>query len=74
MPTDELLTYLFDGKPHLLATPMATWLADSRRFADFVTAFRDKIRKKVRTTQGEENLLDLRFELANVWLMRFAAN
>lgn len=69
MPTDELLTYLFDGKPHLLATPMATWLADSRRFTDFVTAFRDKIRKKVRTTQGEENLLDLRFELETAYLL-----
>ena len=69
MLIDELLTYLFDEKPHLLTAPMATWLADSRRFTAFVTAFRDKIRKKVRTTQDEENLLDLRLELETAYLL-----
>jgi len=69
MLIDELLTYLFDGQSHLLATPMATWLASSRRFTAFVTACRDKIRKKVRTTQDQENLLDLRLELETAYLL-----
>ena len=66
---DELLTYLFDGQLHLLATPMATWLASSRRFTAFVTTFSTKIRKKLRATQGPESLLDLRLELETAYLL-----
>jgi hypothetical protein len=67
--TDELLNYLFDGREHPLATPMATWLAASRRFTTFANAFRDKIRKKLRTMQGQERLLDLQLELETAYLL-----
>lgn len=66
---DELLTYLFNGQPHFLATPMETWLASSRRFTIFVTTFRAKIRKKLRTTQELESLLDLRLELETAYVL-----
>lgn len=69
MLVDELLAYLFDGQAHLLATPMAGWLASSRRFTTFVTAFRAKIRKKIRVTHDAENLLDLRLELETAYLL-----
>ncbi|MBI4641782.1 MAG: hypothetical protein HY731_13885 [Candidatus Tectomicrobia bacterium] len=69
MLIDELLTYLFNGQSHLLATPMATWLASSRRFTAFVTTFRDKIRKKLLATQDRESLLDLRLELETAYLL-----
>jgi len=69
MLIDELLTYLFNGQPHLLATPMATWLASSPRFTAFVTTFRTKIRKKLRATQEIESLLDLRLELETAYLL-----
>jgi hypothetical protein len=69
MASDELLGYLFDGQPHLLAQPMAAWLDSSRRYAAFVNAFRDKIRKKLRTTQDQESLLDLRLELETAYLL-----
>ena len=69
MLTDELLTYVFDGQSHLLAQPMATWLASSRRFTAFVTTFRDKIRKKLRVTQDQESLLDLRLELETAYVL-----
>ena len=69
MLIDELLTYLFDGQPHLLAPPMGTWLDSSRRFTAFVTTFRDKIRKKLRTTQDHETLYDLRLELETAYLL-----
>ena len=69
MTTDDLLTYLFDGQPHLLFQPMAIWLASSRRFATFVTTFQDKIRKKLRTTQDQESILDLRLELETAYLL-----
>lgn len=67
MRTDKLVTYLFDGQPHPLAEPMSTWLGDSRRFSDFVTTFRDKIRKKLRVTQDPETLSDLRLELETAY-------
>lgn len=69
MLTDELLTYLFNGQSHLLATPMATWLASSRRFTAFVTTFSAKIRKKLHATQEVESLLDLRLELETAYLL-----
>jgi hypothetical protein len=69
MLVDELLTYLFAGQPHLLATPLAHWLASSRRFAAFVTTFRPKIRKKLWATQDLESLLDLRLELETAYVL-----
>jgi hypothetical protein len=69
MLIDELLSYLFEGQPHLLAAPMATWLASSRRFTAFVTTFRSKIRKKLRATQEPESLHDLRLELETAYLL-----
>lgn len=69
MFTDELLTYLFDGGPHTLTEPMRTWLGSSRRYAAFVDTCRDKIRKKIRVTQEEETLLDLRLELETAYLL-----
>lgn len=63
MVIDELQQYLFDGQPHALAEPITTWLVSSRRFAAFVTNFRAKIRKKLRTTSEREGQLDLQFEL-----------
>lgn len=69
MLIDELHAYLFDGKPHLLAEPVGTWLASSRRFAAFATEFREKIRKKLRVTRDEETLYDLRLELETAYLL-----
>jgi hypothetical protein len=69
MLTDELLASLFDGQPHLLAEPMAGWLASSRRFTVFVNAYFTKIRKKLRTAQEPENLRDLQLELETAYLL-----
>ncbi len=69
MSTDELLTYLLDGQSHLLSPHMTTWLASSRRFTAFVTTFRTKIRKKLRTTHEQESLHDLRLELETAYLL-----
>lgn len=66
---DDLLTYLFDGQHHPLAPSLATWLTGSRRFAAFVDTFRDKIRKKLRTTHDPEMLQDLRLELETAYLL-----
>ena len=69
MVIDELLSYLFDKQSHPLAQPLADWLVSSRRFSAFVTAFRAKIRKKLRAAQEQENVLDLRLELATAYML-----
>lgn len=69
MLIDELLDYLFDGQPHLLAQSMGQWLTSSRRFTAFATTFRAKIRKKLRATDDAERLLDLRLELETAYLL-----
>ena len=69
MLTDELIRYIYDGRPHLLMEPMENWLASSRRFTSFVNNFKDKIRKKIYSTQDQENLLDLRLELETAYLL-----
>ncbi len=48
---------------------MATWLVSSRRFTEFVTAYRAKIRKKLHVRQDAESLLDLRLELETAYLL-----
>lgn len=69
MLADELLTYLFDGQPHPFVALMGTWLTSSRRYMTFVTDFRNKIRKKIRTAQDMETVNDLRFELETAYLL-----
>jgi len=69
MLVNELISYLFDGQPHLLTEPMTSWLTSSRRFAAFVNAHHTKIRKKLRVDQGEENIRDLQLELETAYLL-----
>jgi hypothetical protein len=69
MSTDHLLTYLFDGKPHLLFQSMEMWLTSSRRFVTFVHTFQNKIRKKIRTAQDQGSRLDLHLELETAYLL-----
>jgi hypothetical protein len=69
MLIDELLTALFDGKPHTLAEPMGLWLKSSRRFATFVNDHHTKIRKKLRTVHEPESLRDLQLELETAYLL-----
>jgi hypothetical protein len=66
---DELLTYLFDGQPHILSQLMESWLTTSRRFAAFVNNHHTKIRKKLRTAQEAESLRDLELELETAYLL-----
>jgi hypothetical protein len=59
----DLIDYVFEGQPHLLSGALAQWMEASTRFTSFVETYRDKIRKKARTTREPESLLDLRGEL-----------
>jgi hypothetical protein len=69
MLVDELISYLFDGKPHPLAGSMETWLTSSRPFTIFVNTHHTKIRKKFRAVQELESLRDLQLELETAYLL-----
>ncbi len=60
---EQLLAYLFDDKPHVLAQPMNSWIDSSRPFKAFATEYRNKIRKKIRITQNDSAIKDLGAEL-----------
>jgi hypothetical protein len=59
----DLITFLFEGKPHLLSNALMQWMEASPRFTIFVETYRDKIRKKIRVTREPESILDLHVEL-----------
>lgn len=59
----DLISYIFDGKPHPHADDVAAWLESSPRYSEFVETYRDKIRKKLRVTRDPESLLDVLGEL-----------
>jgi hypothetical protein len=69
MATDELQSFLFDGRSHPLTATVAAWLCASRRFREFVAANQTKIRKKLRTAQEPETLRGLALELETAYLL-----
>lgn len=64
-----LLSHILGDQPHPLAAPLTRWLAESPLFASFVTANRDKIRKKVRSRPDAEAAGDLRCELGYAFVL-----
>lgn len=68
MVIQETLAYLFDHKPHVLAPHLTPWMSELPRFADFVAAHRDKIRKKIRGSRSADGFQDLRAELETAYL------
>jgi hypothetical protein len=60
----DLVSYIFENRPHPLAPTFEGWLRESRRFKAFAEQYKDKIRRKLRTLPNERaRLEDLRFEL-----------
>jgi hypothetical protein len=66
---EVLLDYLFSGQTHVLYAALKNWLAASRRYAAFVSANRDKVRKKIRLTHDPATAADLRWELEVAFLL-----
>src|SRR5438270_915836 len=61
--TDELVGYVASGCRPSLQIELRNWIDANSRFADFVAANRDKIRKKLRSASTEDGRLDVRAEL-----------
>jgi hypothetical protein len=51
------------GRDAAINDELRRWLTGSRRFLEFVEAYRDKIRKKLRTAADADGLRDVRAEL-----------
>ena len=60
---DDLNAYIFSAQPHQLSGNLLAWMEASTRFTAFVEVYRDKICKKIRTTQDAGSNLDLLGEL-----------
>jgi len=60
---DDLLNEIFTNRNPALAAEFEAWLRGSRRFRNFATEYRAKIRAKLRNVGGDESMQDLRAEL-----------
>src|SRR6266567_7368964 len=71
MPTriepDELLAFL--GASPAVRTTLLGWLNESPRFLTFAVGYRDKIRKKLRTAEGDEGARDVLSELETAYAL-----
>ncbi len=66
----DLSAYLFEEQPgsaELLSGELLRWMEASSRFTTFVETYRDKVRKKIRSSPEPESLLDLRSELETAY-------
>ena len=66
---DDLLDYIFDGQKPALYPEFEGWVRGSRRYKAFATAYRDKIRTKLRNVRDEAGLKDVRAELQTAVLL-----
>jgi hypothetical protein len=66
---DDLLDAIFDGQKPAFYAEFEAWVRDSRRFRDFATTYRTKLRSKLKNAQGESGLFDLRAELETAALL-----
>ena len=67
MTIEELARYIFGDTRSSLAVRCTGWMTESRRFRGFVETYRDKLRKKVRTSRSDAALLDLEAEVATAF-------
>ena len=59
----ELLQYVVPAGMPALEADLTAWLDARDRFEDFLSAHRDKVRKKLRSARDDDALLDVRAEL-----------
>jgi hypothetical protein len=65
----ELLRYVTDGRDSTLAQELARWFDARPRFAAFVAAHRDKVRKKLRAAKDEDAAASVGAELVTAFLL-----
>ena len=68
----ELVHDIAPDSPEPLRAQLAYWLSTQPRFAQFIETYADKIRRKFRLAQTDEDARDVLAELDTAW--RFTAN
>lgn len=63
MDSNSLIEYILEGRQHKTELALEFWLANSKRYFEFVHLNRDKIRNKFRNAITDEDADDVRFEL-----------
>ncbi len=63
MTVEELITFIFEGRQHIVCEVLARWMISYGPFRDFCYRYRTKIRRKVRKARGDEALKDVGYEL-----------
>lgn len=66
---DDLLNTITDGKKPPFYPEFEGWVRGSRRFREFATEYRDKIRAKLRSVRDDGGMRDLRAELETAVLL-----
>ncbi|MBZ0295352.1 MAG: hypothetical protein K8L99_22525 [Anaerolineae bacterium] len=66
---DDLLQDIFDGKRSTFSSEFEGWVRESRRFREFASSYRTKIRTKLKNAEGESGMKDLRAELETAALL-----
>jgi len=69
MNVNKKVEYLTGGREHTISKTLDYWIRKSKRYEDFVTQYREKIRKKCLTAKSFEDLEDIRFELEIPYLL-----
>src|SRR5687768_16423465 len=59
----DLLSHLVSGLAATLENDLISWIDATPRFEQFLSAHRDKVRKKLRSATEHDALLDVRAEL-----------
>ena len=63
MDSNSLTDYILEGRQHKAESALGYWLANSKRYFEFVHLNKDKIRSKFRNAISDEDIDDVRFEL-----------
>lgn len=66
---DDLLDYIFDDTKPVLYPEFEGWVRGSRRFREFATSYRSKIRSKLKSVRDEGGMMDLHAELKTAALL-----
>ncbi len=66
---DDLLHYIFNGEKPALYIELETWIRESRRYKEFATHYRSKIRAKLKNARDEDGEKDVRAELETAALL-----
>lgn len=74
MKNEELVAYILEGRQHRAKLALKHWLETSEKYRTFIHEHKDKVRKKFRNSETDEDLEDVLFELEIPYLFSLDDN